>query len=68
MSEYTERRWRCDYCARNVKRGIMPPKGWREIRLDMYGNVVHCCDCVGCEIKLREFLQNNYPSALEQVA
>jgi len=50
MSEYKQLRWVCDYCKRDVKRGVMPPPGWQEVRIDFYGNVTHCCpdaDCVG---------------------
>lgn len=67
MSEYLQKRWKCDYCGRDVKRGVMPPPGWQEIRLDMYGNTSHSCADSDCVAKLKAFVRDNYPSAMEQV-
>ncbi len=67
MAEYMEKRWSCDFCGRNVKRGVMPPSGWQEIRLDMYGNVTHCCADAACQMKLTLFCKDNYPTAMEQI-
>lgn len=63
MSEYTEKRWRCDSCGLDVRRGVIPPAGWREVRLDMYGNTTHCCADGACVAKLEAFCKANYPSA-----
>lgn len=63
--EYTEKRWRCDHCQRDVRRGVMPP-GWKEIRLDMYGNQAHYCADPLCIEAGRRFVKGNYPSAIEQ--
>ena len=30
MAEYDETRWRCDWCDRTVKRGVMPSNGFGE--------------------------------------
>lgn len=48
MSEYIQKRWKCDFCGRDVKRGVMPPAGWLEIKVDFYGNTIHCCPDRNC--------------------
>lgn len=59
MSEYTERRWKCDFCGRDVKREPDRPRWWAEIRVDYYGNSVHCCDVLACHDKLKEEYGDN---------
>lgn len=56
MSECTEKRWRCDFCNRDIRRGVMPPAKWLEAN-DSYGNAVHCCDRDGCQTEMREFCE-----------
>lgn len=65
MSEYMQKRWVCDICKRDVKRGVMPPPGWYEILLP-YGNAVHCCADDVCVTKLKEIVKAEWPSALDQ--
>jgi len=57
--EYLEKRWKCDFCGRDVKRGVMPPSGWQEIRVDFYGNQIHCCADNACLMKLPVFCRMN---------
>lgn len=57
--EYTEKRWRCDFCGRDVKRGVMPPSGWEEVVTDHYGNASHCCADNACKMKLSTFCKQN---------
>jgi len=59
MAEYKEKRWRCDYCGRDVKRGVMPPSGWQEVRVDFYGNVTHCCADAACKGKMEILYKQN---------
>lgn len=66
MSEYTEKRWRCDSCGRDVRKGERTPPGWKEILLDFYGNKGHYCPDVFCVAAGKRFVEENYPSALEQ--
>lgn len=61
--EYIEKRWRCDQCSRDVKRGVMPPSGWQEVVIDFYGNTMHVCPNPACVAKTEMFLRENYPSA-----
>ena len=65
--EYKQTRWVCDYCQRDVKRGVMPPPGWQEVTLDMYGNTTHCCADGACVMRMELFVRDNYPSALVNV-
>lgn len=59
MSEYKQLRWVCDYCKRDVKRGVMPPPGWHEVRVDMYGNVTHCCADQACFVKMDALMKEH---------
>lgn len=56
--EYKQTRWVCDFCKRDVKCGDVPPSGWQEVRMDMYGNVVHCCADVACTSRLELMCKN----------
>lgn len=68
MSEYTERRWKCDYCGKSVKYIAPHPAGWSEVRLDIYGNTTHCCSEYECEVDCKAFVKENYPSAFASAA
>ena len=53
--EYLEKRWRCDFCGRDVKRGVMPPSGWHEAN----SNTTHCCADIHCHAKMVMFCEKN---------
>ena len=58
MAEHTQRRWRCDHCGRDVKKGDTQPPGWHESS-DYYGNTWHCCSDVQCVTWMARFNAEN---------
>lgn len=59
MSEYTEKRWRCDFCGHNVKRGVMLPSGWTEIIVDASDGkeIFHFCSDDQCYAKAAKLME-----------
>jgi hypothetical protein len=67
MAEYTQNRWRCDWCGRDVKKGDAVPSGWHE-SADFYGNTWHCCADPTCQMQMVAFNRENghqIPEALK---
>lgn len=69
MPEYTrtELRWRCDFCSRDVKKGVNDPPGWL-ISYEFYGNSLVCCpDCTQAMVRFctQEDLSFPLPDSLK---
>ena len=63
MSIHLEKHVGCDYCKRRMRVNNVAappmPKGWQYVRVDFYGNEVHCCDRQECFAKHAAFMKEN---------
>lgn len=57
MSDYTEKRIKCDVCGRSIKFVFPLPAGWQEWS-DYYGNTINCCPRDECSDQWDEVSAN----------